>query len=218
MTKIEAKDSMPREQPKDFVLSLRIPMDLLKEIDECADKEHLGRSDYIRKAISDAISVSEVLRQAQTFLISPEMIQIALEHMDEFDIENFAILSLKSGRNFLKLYLQHSLHSTVIKKYLPNKQTILSGIMEYLSQSILGPTGQHWVDRIHFSWEGNKVILTGIHSLGLNFSKFLYYYFFHLFEIFNYTCVQTEIILKEERLKLIFQGDAKEFDVSSLMV
>ena len=208
---------MPPKNPKGFVLSLRIPMDFLSEIDDCANKEHLARSDYIRKAISDAVSVTEVLRQAQTFLVSPEMLKFSLAHMEENDIEEYALLSLQSGRNFLKLYLQHSLNSTVIQKYLPNRRTIVSGIMEYLSQSILGPTGQHWVDRIHSSWEGDNIIITGVHTHGLNFSKFLYYYFFHLFEIFNYTCNQSQNIVKEERLKLIFQGNAEEFDVRMLM-
>jgi hypothetical protein len=208
---------MPKGPAKDFVLSLRLPTSLLFEIDQIADKERLSRSDYIRKALSDAVSVVEVLRKAQTFFVTPAMMQFSLQFMEDLDIEKYATLSLQNALSFLKQYLNHSLKSSIVQKYLSNKKTIISGLLTYITQSVLGPTAQKWFERIHFGWEGQSVTITGMHGLGMKFSKFISYYFLHFFNIFNYTENIAQIQLKEDRLKLVYQGDFKEFDISVLM-
>ncbi len=200
------------------MLSLRIRTDLLEEIDVVASKEHMSKSDYIRKAISDAISFSAMNRQNQTFLVFPEMLKFSLNFMEDLDIEKYAILSLQNGRQILKAYLQKNIKSSIVQKYLTNKKSIITGLLTYISQSILAPTGQGWFQRIHCAWESDTLAITGMHTLGLKFSKFIRFYFIQFFEIFDYTEITTSTILKEDRLKLVFRGDFAEYDVNLLMV
>ncbi|HMF31143.1 MAG TPA: hypothetical protein VKK79_07005 [Candidatus Lokiarchaeia archaeon] len=208
---------MPREEPKEYVLSLRIPINLNEEIEEVATKENLTKSDYIRKAISDAISFSVTLRQNQTFLIDQEMVKFALEFMEDIDIEEFATLSIQNGRKILKSYLNKNVNSSIVQKYLDDKKTIVSGLLIYITQSILSPTGQNWFKRVLFSWTGDVVTITGTHDLGLKFSEFMHYYFVKFFAIFNYEELKENVILKEDRIKLKFQGENKEFDINILL-
>jgi hypothetical protein len=208
---------LPRPTPKDYVLSLRIRADLVNEIERIAEKEKMSKSDYIRKAISDGISFSSMNRQNQTFLVYPEMLKFSLNFMEDLDIEKFAVLSLENGRQILKAYLQKNINSTIVQKYLTNKKTIITGLLTYITQSILAPTGQNWFQRIHCVWEGEDLAITGMHALGLKFSKFIRFYFIQFFEIFEYTEVATSTILKEDRLKLVFHGDFAEYDVKLLM-
>ncbi len=189
----------------------------MEEIDSVAVKENMSKSDYIRKAISDAISFSSMNRQNQTFLVYPEMLKFSLNYMEDHDIEQYALLSLQNGRQILKAYLQKNIKSSIVQKYLTNKKTIITGLLTYISQSILGPTGQHWFQRIHCAWEGDTLAIAGVHSLGLKFSKFIWFYFIQFFEIFDYTEIAASTILKEDRLKLVFHGDFAEYDVNQLM-
>src|SRR5271157_4072594 len=103
---------MVHEKNKECVLSIRIDSDLLQELNTIAEKEHLSRSDYIRKAISDAMSFSVQLRKNQTFLINSEMLKYSLGLMDDNDIEEYAILSIQNGREILKEYLNKNLSSS----------------------------------------------------------------------------------------------------------
>ncbi len=190
----------------------------MDEIDTVAVKENMSKSDYIRKAISDAISFSNMNRQNQTFLVYPEMLKFSLNFMEDLDIEKYAALSLQNGRQILKGYLQKNIKSSIVQKYLTNKKSIITGLLTYISQSILAPTGQGWFQRIHCVWESDNIAITGIHALGLKFSKFIRFYFFQFFEIFGYTEIAASTILKDDRLKLVFHGDFAEFDVNVLMV
>jgi len=201
------------------MLSIRIDNDLIQELDVIADREHLTRSDYIRKAISDAMSFSVLLRKNQTFLVNPEMLQYSLSFMDENDIEEYALLSIQNGREILKEYLNKNLLSSIVQKYLDDKQTIISGLLTYITQSVLGPTGQKWFYRIHFTWHNNIVVIMGTHTLGLAFTTFMRYYFMHFFEIFGFQEVESKIkaALKEDRIKLEFSGELGKFDITTLM-
>ncbi len=203
--------------PKEVVLSVRIRSDLLGEMDAIADKEKMNRSDYIRKAISDAMSFSVALRKNQTFLVDPEMLRYALEFMDDFDIEEFAILSLKNGRSILKEYLNKNLESSIVQKYLKSKVIVITGLLTYITESILGSTGQGWFKRVHFSWNGLTISIRGTHELGLRFTKFIRYYFVHFFKIFDYGEIEGKSILVDDRIKIEFQGNDQAFDVSTLM-
>ncbi len=202
---------------KEVVLSIRIRSDLLGEMDTIADKEKMNRSDYIRKAISDAMSFSVALRKNQTFLVDPEMMRYALEFMDDFDIEEFAILSLKNGRAILKDYLNKNLESSIVQKYLKSKVIIITGLLTYITESILGSTGQGWFKRVHFSWNGLIISIRGTHELGMRFTKFIRYYFVHFFKIFDYSEIEGKSILVDDRIKIEFQGNDQAFDVSTLM-
>lgn len=210
---------MVHEKNKECVLSIRIDSDLLQELDTIAEKEHLSRSDYIRKAIADAMSFSVQLRKNQTFLINSDMVKYSLGLMDDNDIEEFAILSIQNGREILKDYLGKNLSSSIVQKYLEDNQTIISGLLTFIIQSILGPTSQKWFHRIHFSWHENIVAIIGTHALGLGFSKFMRYYFMHFFDIFNFQEVENKnkIIINEDRIKLEFKGNFGKFDVAMIM-
>lgn len=199
------------------MLSIRIGTELLREMEEIAKRERMNKSDYIRKAISDAMSFSVMLRKNQTFLVDPGMMRYALEFMEDFDIEEFALLSLKNGRAILKDFLNKNITSSIVQKYLDSKVTIITGLMTYITQSILGPTGQNWFKRIHFSWKGTSVSVRGTHDLGLRFSKFMRYYFLHFFEIFDYQEMEGNAILQDDRIKLEFQGEERAFEISTLM-
>ncbi len=190
----------------------------MEEIDSVAVKENMSKSDYIRKAISDAISFSAMNRQNQTFLVYPEMLKYSLNFMEDFDIEKYAALSLQNGRHILKAYLTKNIKSSIVKKYLTNKKSIITGLMTYITQSILAPTGQGWFQRIHCVWESDNLAITGMHSLGIKFSIFIRFYFIHFFEIFDYIEVAANTILKDDRLKLVFHGDFAEYDINLLMV
>nr|MDO8109806.1 hypothetical protein [Candidatus Sigynarchaeota archaeon] len=107
--------------------------------------------------------------------------------------------------------------SSIVKKYLTNKVTIITGLMTYITQSILGSTGQNWFRRIHFSWNTTAISLRGTHELGLRFSKFIRYYFVHFFEIFDYHENTSKTILQDDSIKFEFSGDDAEFDVRQLM-
>ncbi len=177
----------------------------------------MSKSDYIRKAISDAISFSNMNRQNQTFLVYPEMLKFSLNFMEDIDIEKYATLSLQNGRQILKEYLQKNIKSSIVQKYLRNKKSIITGLLTYISQSILAPTGQGWFQRIRCAWEGDTIAITGMHALGIKFSKFIQFYFIQFFEIFGYTEIATSTVVKDDRLKLLFHGDFAEFDVNLLM-
>jgi hypothetical protein len=205
------------EKIKEEILSIRIGKELLQELEEIAKKERMKKSDYVRKAISDAMSFSVMLRKNQTFLVDPEMLRYALEFMDDFDIEEFAILSLKNGRSILKDYLNKNLESSIVQKYLKSKVIIITGLLTYITESILGSTGQGWFKRVHFSWNGLIISIRGTHELGVRFTKFIRYYFVHFFKIFEYTEIEGKSILVDDRIKLEFQGDDNAFDVSILM-
>lgn len=105
MTRVKTLNSSSEIQDpsEEHILSLRIKNNLLTEIDTVAAKEKMSRSDYIRKAVSDAISFSEVLRYNSTFLVSPPMIQFALQKMNDREIAEFANLALQNGKEVLKL-------------------------------------------------------------------------------------------------------------------
>jgi len=198
-------------------LSIRIGTELLKEMEEIAKKERMKKSDYVRKAISDAMSFSIMLRKNQTFLVDPKMMQYALEFMDDFDIEEFAIMSLKNGRSILKDYLNKNIESSIVQKYLKDKVTIITGLLTYITESILGSTGQGWFKRIHFSWNNLILSIRGTHELGLRFTKFIRYYFVHFFKIFDYCEIEGKSILIDDRIKIEFQGNDQAFDISTLM-
>nr|MDO8084863.1 ribbon-helix-helix domain-containing protein [Candidatus Sigynarchaeum springense] len=198
-------------------MSIRIGTELLKEMEEIAKKERMKKSDYVRKAISDAMSFSIMLRKNQTFLVDPKMMQYALEFMDDFDIEEFAIMSLKNGRSILKDYLNKNIESSIVQKYLKDKVTIITGLLTYITESILGSTGQGWFKRIHFSWNNLILSIRGTHELGLRFTKFIRYYFVHFFKIFDYCEIEGKSILIDDRIKIEFQGNDQAFDISTLM-
>ncbi|NMC04022.1 MAG: ribbon-helix-helix protein, CopG family [Candidatus Lokiarchaeota archaeon] len=208
---------MEQKKKKEVMLSIRIGTDLLKEMEEIAKRERMNKSDYIRKAISDAMSFSVMLRKNQTFLVDPKMMQYALNFMDDFDIEEYAILSIKNGRSILKDFLNKNVSSTIVQKYLTSKVNIITGLLTYITQSILGPTGQNWFRRVNFSCNGTAVSIRGTHDLGLRFSRFIAYYFKHFFEIFGYNEMAGKTIIHTDRIKLVFLGDDGDFDVSMLM-
>ncbi|MEX2681476.1 MAG: hypothetical protein Q6373_007740 [Candidatus Sigynarchaeota archaeon] len=210
---IPSKDKNVKEE----ILSIRIGKELLKELEEIAKKERMKKSDYVRKAISDAMSFSVMLRKNQTFLVDPEMMRYALEFMDDFDIEEFALLSLKNGRAILKDYLNKNITSSIVQKYLKSKMTIITGLLTYITESILGSTGQGWFKRIHFSWNDLIVSIRGTHELGLRFTKFIRYYFVHFFKIFDFPEIEGKTILLDDRIKIEFQGNDQAFDVSTLI-
>lgn len=208
---------MPQKEGNEYVFSLRIKLSVLKEIDDVARKENMTKSDFIRKAISDAMSFSEMFKRNQTFLVSPKMMEFALNMMNDAEIEKFALMAIQNGQEILKTYLKYRSHSTIVKQYLDNKKTMISGLLKYIIFSILAPTGQEWFQRIQFTWDGDLVIIAGIHRLGEKFSKFIHLYFTKFFSIFS--CYENENvrILKEDRLKIGFTGDMSEFDIKLLM-
>jgi hypothetical protein len=216
MTPSEKLNSISEIQDpsEEHILSLRIKKNLLKEIETVAAKEKMSKSDYIRKAVSDAISISEVLRHNSTFLVSPQMIKLAVAKMSDEEIDQFALLSLQNGKEVLKLYLKKNIQSSIVKKYLTNKKTIIIGLLTYIIHSILAPTAQNWFSKIHASWDADKMIITGTHLLGINFSKFIQAYFKHFFDLFAYKEQINERILQEDKLKLVYQGETTEFDIS----
>lgn len=163
------------------------------------------------------MSFSIMLRKNQTFLVDPKMMQYALEFMDDFDIEEFAIMSLKNGRSILKDYLNKNIESSIVQKYLKDKVTIITGLLTYITESILGSTGQGWFKRIHFSWNNLILSIRGTHELGLRFTKFIRYYFVHFFKIFDYCEIEGKSILIDDRIKIEFQGNDQAFDISTLM-
>ena len=148
---------MSKKTAKEYVLSLRLPKNLQEEIETAAKKEHMGKSDYIRKAISDAITFSNVGRKNQTFLVGPDTMKFSLKFMEDVDIEEYAAISLQNARIILKDYLNGQIHSSIVQKYLTNKKTIISGIMTFLLQSIFAPTAQKWFHRIHAAWNGDTI-------------------------------------------------------------
>lgn len=209
--------TLPQKEGNEYVFSLRIKLSVLKEIDDVARKENMTKSDFIRKAISDAMSFSEMFKRNQTFLVSPKMMEFALNMMNDAEIEKFALMAIQNGQEILKTYLKYRSHSTIVKQYLDNKKTMISGLLKYIIFSILAPTGQEWFQRIQFTWDGDLVIIAGIHRLGEKFSKFIHLYFTKFFSIFS--CYENENvrILKEDRLKIGFTGDMSEFDIKLLM-
>jgi len=207
-------ESEIQDPSEDHILSLRIKKNLLKEIETVGANEKMNKSDYIRKAVSDAISISEVLRQNSTFLVSPQMIKFAVAKMNDEEIDEFAGLSLQNGREVLKLYLKKNRESSIVKKYLTNKKTIIIGLLTYIIQSILAPTAQKWFTKIHASWEADKMIIAGTHILGHNFSKFMECYFKHFFDLFAYREQTNDAIIEEDKLKVVFQGETTDFDIS----
>lgn len=208
---------VPQKEGNEYVFSLRIKPSLLKEIEDVARKENMTKSDFIRKAISDAMSFSEMFKRNQTFLVSPKMTEFALNLMNDSEIERFALMSIQNGQDILKTYLKYRSHSTIVKQYLDSKKTMITGLLKYIIYSILAPTGQEWFQRIQFTWDENNVIIAGIHKLGEKFSKFILLYFTYFFRIFGCTECENIRILKEDRLKIGFTGDMKEFDVKLLM-
>lgn len=206
------------DDSKEFVLSLRIKKSLLGEIDIAAQKERMNRSDYIRKAISDAISFSEIYRLNPTFLVNPDVFKFAIKSMEDIDLEELAALSMRNARYILKLYLQKNLQSSIVQKYLTNMKSIIIGLLTYIIQSILSPTGQHWFKRIHFAWETDAFVITGMHTLGLNFSKFMRCYFIQFFDVFGFKEQPSKQILHEDKLKLVFTGELKDFDIKTLLM
>lgn len=208
---------VPQKEGNEYVFSLRIKPSLLKEIEDVARKENMTKSDFIRKAISDAMSFSEMFKRNQTFLVSPKMMEFALNLMNDSEIERFALMSIQNGQDILKTYLKYRSHSTIVKQYLDSKKTMITGLLKYIIYSILAPTGQEWFQRIQFTWDENKVIIAGIHKLGEKFSRFILFYFTYFFRIFACTECENIRILKEDRLKIGFTGDMKEFDIKLLM-
>jgi hypothetical protein len=202
---------------QEIILSLRVKPQFAHEIDQISRKLKVNKSDFIRKAISDSISIHEIYRKNQTFLIGPNMFEFSLKFMDECDLEEYAQLALENGKRILKLYLQKQINTSIVQKYLKNKKTILTGLLFFITESILSPVGQELFKRIFFSWKENQVILTGVHHLGDKFSIFMRFYFIHFFKLFQFTEVKDECLLKENKIKLVFEGDIGKYDISFLM-
>ncbi len=206
-----------KSKTKDHVFSLRIKKSLLQEITEAARKAGVSKSDFIRKAVSDEISFQEFNRFSQTMFMGPDVLNYSLQLMDELQIEDYAKLALQNGRNFLSRFLKKQKSSSITKKYLQNKKTVILGLLKYITESILAPSGQGWFERIRFSLRGEQVVITGIHTLGQKFSLFMRYYFIHFFSLFEFIEETRRTILEEDRLKLAFTGTMNDFDIDVLL-
>ncbi len=199
---------------KENVLSIRINNKLLEELDILVKINHTNRSDFIRKAISDSISFNQIYRFHPTFLVSPEMFGVILSEINEDKIKNIAKLSILNAKLILKTYLQKNIQSSIVEKYLKDKRTIISALLKYIIESILSSKGQNWLKKINYTSISDKFTITGTHSLGENFSKFLYYYFIDFFFIFDFKILDEKCILTESTIKIIFSGENDEFDIN----
>ena len=210
-------ESQKKPKKKEHVFSLRLKKSLLNEIDEAAKKLYINKSDFIRKAISDAISFQEFNRFSQVFFMGPNMLKFSLDLMDELQIEDFAQLALNNGQKFLSIYLKKQMNSSITEKYLENKKTIISGLLLFITESILSQSGQGWYERIRFSWRKDSIVITGVHNLGEKFSIFTRYYFIHFFSLFDFHDEPGLMILEENRIKFVFTGELSHFDLNILL-
>ncbi len=209
-------NSKPKKQRKEHIFSIRMKKSLLKEISQTAKKERISKSDFIRKSISNEISFQEFNRFSQTNFLGPNMVEYALKFMDELEIEDFAKLAMLNGRKFLSQFLEKQKTSSITKKYLKNKKSIMSGLLQYITQSILPQSAQNWFQRITYSLRGNQFVITGIHRRGEKFSLFIRHYFIHFFNIFEFNEIKSKMIIGENRLKLVFSGQWDEFDIKKI--
>ncbi len=175
---------------KEITISIRIEGQAAETIDAIAEHINVSRSELIRQAASNFISLA--LNNPEfpnpKLLLSHNELKILLDAATEETIFKIAYQSFINGKRdyaYIKKITQHLKAEEILK--IDPEDEIKSVITNVLSEE-----GSHWFEKVQYIHKANKIIISGRHDLGKNFSLFIKHLLQYYMNDIHHKLIKTE--------------------------
>ena len=181
-----------RRNTKGVSISIRMMGQDADTLDEVCERTNLNRSELIRKAASNFIKLhaidNPVYPNPKLFL-SHNLLRILMDEADKPTLKKMAAQSFENGKH----------DYTYIKRLTNNTANIKNGAplpedaVRSLIYNVFSEDGQNWFKKVHYEYKDSKIIVTGRHDMGKNFSAFVKYLLAHYMNEIDYKEVKSEM-------------------------
>ena len=181
-------------EKKDNVIGTRVSDKLMNDILEYSNKKNIGVSKLIREALSYYIlfKLEHEKQNIPIIIISKAEYSTILGLLDEKGLEKLAEICVQlasKGFNYA---------SNNIKSFLRSLDTY-----------VFSEKNQNWFKDFRTNFQGDRLLVAGVHDLNNNFSLFMKYYIEKIVALYSYKL--TKHTLLEHKLILEFRKlDKKE--------
>ncbi len=157
---------------KNNFITIRVSDENQKVLDSLCKRLELNRSDLIRAAVTQYffINMNDPQKKNPKFILSQKIGRYVFEKLDESEIKEIANLSFQIGIE--DDFVDKRLNPNFTKE---DDQSNFVYQINMLVENIFPQNGQNWFKKVHAEFKKNKIIFTGSHSLGKNFSLFIYH-------------------------------------------
>ncbi len=189
-------------------IGIRIDEATLEKLDSILEKEHISRSTMIRDAINIWLNIrinKNFNPDSDFLLISLNIFRTALENLDEQTLDKMSKVAYANNRNTIantpKEYQKyHEINGEVLTD--ANRHRKMEERIKDLIDYVYNQSSYKWFDEINYKIQQTKVIISGTHRLGDNFSRFIK---FHLLNHMS----ELQFQLEETHYKTIERGNEK---------
>lgn len=177
---------------KEVSVSIRMYGHDAETIDSVADRVKINRSELIRRAASNFIKLNAVDNPEfpnPKLILSHNLLKILCDAVDENTIKKLAKLSFENGKH------DYDYIKKITQKQSPEEIRAMfpEDPIKSVIRDVFSPDGLNWFEKIQYTHRGNRIIISGSHDMGKNFSIFIKYLLdFQLAEI-DYHLIKSDM-------------------------
>ena len=182
---------------KESVIGTRVSDKLMEDIIEYSEKKNIKISKLIREALKYYLlfKLEHEKRNIPTIIISKAEYSTLLECLSEQNLKKLANVCFEKALQGFNYIVKKESGEHQIQV---NIQIFLKNLVEF----VFSEKNQNWFKSIHTNFQGNKLIIAGVHDLNVNFSIFMKYYLERIVSLYSYRLVKENLL--ENKLILEF--------------
>jgi hypothetical protein len=175
-------------EKKDNVIGTRVSDKLMNDILEYTNEKNIGVSKLIREALSYYMlfKLEHEKQNVPIIIISKAEYSTILGLLDERGLEKLADVCVQLARKGFDY------SSNSVKSFLRSLDTY-----------VFSEKNQNWFKEFRTNFQGNRLLVAGVHDLNKNFSLFMKFYIEKLVALYSYKLIKHTLL--EHKLIVEFQ-------------
>lgn len=156
---------------KGTMISVRINGQNAHIINNSADHYGMSRSELIRQAVSSYVNLTIENPEFPNpkLFFSHNMLKILFDAVDEQTIKKIAAQSFLNGKRDYHFFKMLTIGEDPTERPGFSKEDYTTSMIE----NVFSKNGQNWFEKVKYFHKGDKIVFSGMHDIGENFSNFI---------------------------------------------